>query len=63
MLEKARCVFNNVQVDIVCYNEHRQNLWHKMNRNGFRKMFNKGEPNLKAIALNNANEEAEEFQE
>ncbi len=36
-LEKAQHVINDLQADIVCYNEHRQNLWHWLNRNGFRK--------------------------
>jgi hypothetical protein len=34
-LEKAFQVIDNLQADIVCYNEHRQNLRHKANRNGF----------------------------
>jgi hypothetical protein len=34
-LEKARQVIDNLQADIVCYNEHPQNLQHKANRNGF----------------------------
>jgi hypothetical protein len=44
-LEKAQRVINNLQADIACHNEHRQNLWHKLNRNGFRQMFNRGETN------------------
>jgi hypothetical protein len=34
-LEKARQVIKDLQVDIVCYNEHRQNLQHKANHNRF----------------------------
>ncbi len=34
-LEKARQVIDDLQADIVCYNEHRQNLQHKANRNRF----------------------------
>jgi hypothetical protein len=34
-LEKAQQVIDNLQADIVCYNEHHQNLRHKANRNGF----------------------------
>jgi hypothetical protein len=41
-LEKARKVIDDLQADVVCYNEHRQNLQHKTNRNGFRQMFNGG---------------------
>jgi hypothetical protein len=62
-LDKARQVINDLQADVVCYNEHRQNLKHKTNRNGFRQMFNGGETNLRAIAAHNANKEAGKFQE
>jgi len=30
-LEKARRVIDELQADVVCYNEHRQNLGHKAN--------------------------------
>jgi exonuclease III len=62
-LDKARQVIDDLQADVVCYNEHRQNLKHKTNRNGFRQMFNGGETNLRAIAAHNANKEAGKFQE
>ncbi len=62
-LEKARRVIVDLQVDIVCYNEHRQNLWHKSNRYGFRQMFNGGEMELQAIALNNVHKYVGKFQE
>jgi hypothetical protein len=41
-LEKARRVIDDLQADVVCYNEHHQNLRHKANHNGFRQMFNGG---------------------
>ncbi len=62
-LEKARRVIDDLQADIVCYNEHRQNLWHKSNRNGFRQMFNGGETGLRAITLNNVHKDVGKFQE
>ncbi len=62
-LEKARRVIDNLQADIICYNEHRQNLWHKSNRNGFRQMFNGGETELQAIASNNVHKDVGKFQE
>ncbi len=62
-LEKAWKVIDSLQADIVCYNEHQQNLLHKSNRNGFRKMFNGGETELRAIASHNKNKEARKFQE
>ncbi len=34
-LEKAWQVIDDLQADIVCYNEHRQNLRHKANCHGF----------------------------
>jgi hypothetical protein len=40
------------------YNEHRQNLKHKTNRNGFHQMFNGGETNLRAIVAHNATKDA-----
>jgi hypothetical protein len=62
-LEKARQVIDDLQADIVCYNEHHQNLRHKANRNGFQQMFNGGETELRAIASHNRNEEVGKFQE
>ncbi len=49
-LDKARQVINDLQADVVCYNEHRQNLKHKANCNGFCQMFNGGETELRAIS-------------
>jgi hypothetical protein len=61
-LEKVRRVIDDLQADIPCYNEHRQNLWHRLNRNGFRQMFNGGVTELRAIALNNVHKEVGKFQ-
>jgi hypothetical protein len=62
-LEKARWVIDDLQADIVCYNEHQQNLRHKSNWNGFWQMFNGGETELRAIASHNRNEDTGKFQE
>jgi hypothetical protein len=62
-LDKARQVINDLQADVVCYDEHHQNLKHKANRNGFCQMFNGGETELRAIAAHNINEDARKFQE
>jgi hypothetical protein len=62
-LDKAWQVINDLQADVVCYNEHHQNLKHKTNRNGFCQMFNGGETELRAIAAHNVNEDAGKFQE
>ncbi len=62
-LDKARWVIDNLQADIVCYNEHRQNLSHKSNRNGFWQMFNGGKTELRAIASHNRNKDVGKYQE
>ncbi len=49
-LEKARQVIDDLQVNIVCYNNHQQNLQHKSNQNGFQQMFNGGNTELWVIA-------------
>jgi hypothetical protein len=49
-LDKAWQIINDLQTDVVCYNEYRQNLKHKTNRNGFHQMFNGEETDLRAIA-------------
>ncbi len=56
-------MINDLQADVVCYNEYRQNLKHKANHNGFRQMFNGGETELRAIAAHNINKDAGKFQE
>ena len=62
-LEKAWQVINDLQADVVCYNEYHQNLKHKTNQNGFRKMFNGEDTELRAIAAHNVNKDAGKFQE
>ena len=34
-LEKAKSIIDDLEADLVCYNEHKQNLMHKDNKNGF----------------------------
>ena len=62
-LDKVRQVINDLQADVVCYNEHCQNLKHKTNCNGFRQMFNGGEIDLRAIVAHNVTEDTGKFQE
>jgi hypothetical protein len=56
-------VINDLQVDVVCYNENCQHLKHKTNQNGFCQIFNGGETDLRAIARHNVNKKAGKFQE
>jgi hypothetical protein len=39
-IEKAWRVIDDLQANVVCYNQHRQNLWYQANQNGFCQMFN-----------------------
>ena len=45
-LENSRQIIDDMEEDIVAYCEHRQNLRHKQNKNGFRQMFNGGETDM-----------------
>jgi hypothetical protein len=62
-LEKAWRVIDDLQADVLCYNEHRQNLRHQANKNGFRQMFNGGETDLRAITSHNVHENVGKYQE
>ncbi len=62
-LEKARRVIDDLQADVVCYNEHQQNLRHNANQNGFRQMFNGGETDLWAIVSHNVHKTVGKYQE
>ena len=55
-LDKARQIYDDLEADIVAGNEHRLNLRHKKNKNGFRQMFNGGEADIRAIAAHNTYE-------
>ena len=62
-LENARQIIDDMEADVVAYCEHRQNLRHKQNKNGFIQMFNGGETDIRAIAAQNANENVGQVQE
>ena len=47
--DKAREIINDLEVDIVAYNEHRMNLGHKQNRNGLSQIFNGGECDVRSV--------------
>jgi hypothetical protein len=55
-LEKAKSLIDELEADVVCYNEHRQNLMHKSNTNGFAQMFRGGEAEIRAVAGHNTHE-------
>jgi hypothetical protein len=55
-LDKARELINDLEADIVCYNEHRLNLMHKSNKSGFSQLFRGGESEIRTIAAHNSHE-------
>eukprot|EP00956_Cyclotella_meneghiniana_P008525 scaffold11544_cov40-Cyclotella_meneghiniana.AAC.1 len=58
-LEKAKQINHDLSVDIACYNEHRLNLMHKDNRNGFSQLFRGGESDVRSVAAHNRHEGTE----
>jgi len=55
-LEKASQLNHDLEVDVACYNEHRLNLMHKDNRNGFLQLFRGGEADIRTVAAHNKHE-------
>jgi exonuclease III len=55
-LDKAKSIIDDMEADIVCYNEHRLNLMHKDNKNGFSQMFNGGDAEIRSVAAHNTHE-------
>jgi hypothetical protein len=41
-VQKAKEIHDNLEVDIVAYNEHRLNMRHRLNVNGFNQLFRWG---------------------
>ncbi len=55
-LEKAKDLVNELGADVVAYNEHRQNLRHKDNRNGWNQLFRGGEADVRSVVAHNVHE-------
>lgn len=55
-LDKIKGVIDDMEADIACFNEHRLNLQHKENRNGFSQMFKGGEAEIRSVAAHNCHE-------
>ena len=60
---KARRLHDELEADIVAYNEHRVNLKHKDNQNGFKQLFQGGESDIKALGAHNVHENIGRIQE
>ncbi len=62
-VEKACELHDELEVDIVAYNEHRLNMKHKSNSVGFRKLFGGGEADMRSIVAHNFHENIGRVQE
>ena len=52
-LDKAKDLINELGADVVAYTEHRQNLRHKDNRNGWNQLFKGGEADVRSVVAHN----------
>lgn len=55
-LDKAKELIDDLEADLVAYNEHRLNMMHKENRNGFSQMFKGGEADIRSVSAHNVHE-------
>jgi len=62
-LDKARQIINDLEADIVAYNEIRINWRHRANVNGLGKMFQGEGTEVRAVAAHNAHGPIDKFQE
>lgn len=62
-VEKAKEIFNELEVDIVAISEHRINCRHKANKNGLGKLFNGSEAEIRTVVGHNVHENVSRVQE
>jgi hypothetical protein len=55
-LDKAKELIDDLEADVVAYNEHKINFSQKLNRNGMSQMFNGGECEVRSVAAHNVHE-------
>ena len=55
-LNKAKDLIDELGADVVLYNEHRQNLMHSGNRNGWNQLFRGGEADVHSVVAHNVHE-------
>jgi hypothetical protein len=55
-LEKAKSIIDDLEADLACFNEHKQNLMHKDNKNGFSQLFKGGEAEVRSVSAHNSHE-------
>ena len=62
-VEKAKEIHDDLEVDVVAYNEHRLNMKHKSNVNGFNQLFRGGESSIQSVVAHNVHENISKVQE
>jgi len=62
-LDKARELHDELEADIVAYNEHRLNMKHKRNSIGFSRLFGGGEAEVRSVVAHNVHEDIGKVQE
>ncbi len=62
-IKRAKEIHDKLEVDIVAYNEHRLNMNHKLNVNGFNQLFRGGEAEIRSMVSHNVHENIGRIQE
>jgi hypothetical protein len=62
-LDRARELIDELEADVVAYNEHRLNMAHKLNINGFNQLFKGGESEVHSVVSHNVHENIGKVQE
>ena len=62
-VERAKKVIDELEADVLCYNEHRVNMKHKEKYNGFNKLFRGGEADIRSVVAHNVHENVGRVQE
>ncbi len=62
-MEKAKGIINELEVDIVAYNEHRLNMQDQKNMNGFNQLFKGGEMAIQSVVAHNVHKNIGKVQE
>ncbi len=62
-VERAHELHDELEVDIAAYNEHRLNMAHMLNINGFNQLFKGGEVEVRSVVSHNVHENIGQVQE
>ena len=52
-VEKSKEVIDELESDVVCYNEHRVNMKYTEYQNEFNQFFREGEPEIRSVVADN----------